>query len=115
MAITNGPVTSDVDGRRRVSGDVMAAILGAGLGAFAIGLVVILNEIGAFTPPTLYGPAGGVSGRTTLAAIVWLAAWGVLHFRWRKRQVAPTKIFLLTLILVVLGIAGIFPPVWGLL
>jgi hypothetical protein len=98
-----------------VNGAAMAAILAAGIGAFAIAFVVILNEAGLFAAPTLYGPAGGVTGRTTFAAIVWLLAWGVLHARWRSRDVAPGPVFTGTVVLVVLAILGTFPPVWGLL
>ena len=65
----------------------MAAVLGGGIGSFAMGVFVLLNEAGLFTAPALYGPAGGVTGRTTFATIVWLLAWGVLHARWRSREV----------------------------
>ena len=43
------------------------------------------HEAGLFAAPALYGPAGGVSGRTTLAVAVWLIAWGILHGTWRRR------------------------------
>jgi hypothetical protein len=92
----------------------MAAFLGAGIGAFAMGVVVLLNEAGVFTAPTLYGPAGGVSGRTALAAAIWLAAWIVLDRRWKHRRIAPGAIFLATVALIGLGILGTFPPIWGL-
>jgi hypothetical protein len=115
VAITNDPVTSYSQGGRLVPGDALAAVLGAGVGAFATGLVVLLNEMEMLTPPALYGPAGGVSGRTTLATIIWLAGWGVLHFRWRTRRLAPERIVRLALILIALGITAIFPPVWKLL
>ena len=70
MATTSRSMTS-----REVNGSAMAAFLGGGIGAFAMGAVVLLNEAGIFAAPTLYAPAGGVSGRTTLATIVWLMAW----------------------------------------
>ena len=73
MATTALSMTS-----REVNGSAMAALLGGGIGAFAMGAVVLLNEAGLFAAPTLYAPAGGVSGRTTLATIVWLIAWAVL-------------------------------------
>src|SRR3546814_11456369 len=57
---------------RSTNGAALAAILAAGIGAFAIGLVVIVNETGLLAVPALYAPAGGVSGRTTLAALIWL-------------------------------------------
>jgi hypothetical protein len=96
------------------NGAAMAAVLSAGIGAFAVGFVVILNETGLFTAPALYGPAGGVSGRTTIAAAIWLVAWLVLHVRWRTRQVESRRAFLTTLALILGGIVLTFPPVWGL-
>jgi len=96
-------------------GTAMAAILAAGIGAFAMGLFVILNEAGVFAAPSLYGPSGGVSGRTTFAAIAWLIAWVVLHNRWKGQQVESGRVFALTLVLVGLGVLFCLPPLWGLL
>lgn len=96
------------------NGTALAAFLGAGIGAFAIGFFVILNEAGLFAAPAVYGPAGGVSGRTTFAAIVWLIAWVVLHHRWKARQLEASRVYLTTLILAALGVALSFPPVWAL-
>jgi hypothetical protein len=64
--------------------------------------------------PTLYAPAGGVSGRTTFAVVAWLIAWGVLHHRWKARQLDPRRVHLVTLALIAMGVLGTFPPVWGL-
>jgi hypothetical protein len=100
---------------REVNGSAMAAFLGGGIGAFAMGAVVLLNEAGIFAAPTLYAPAGGVSGRTMLATIVWLISWVVLHNRWKAREIAPGRVGAVTLILIVLGVLGTFPPVWRLL
>jgi hypothetical protein len=97
------------------NGAAMAAVLGAAIGSLAMGAFVLLNEAGLFAAPTLYGPAGGVTGRTTFATIVWLIAWGVLHARWRSREVAPGRVFTWTVVLVVLAIVATFPPVWGVL
>jgi hypothetical protein len=110
MAATSGSTTS-----REANGSAMAAFVGGGIGAFAMGAVVLLNEAGIFAAPTLYAPAGGVSGRTTLATIVWLIAWAVLHNRWTGREIAPGRIGAVTLILIALGVLATFPPVWGLL
>lgn len=110
MATTSHSMTS-----REVNGGAMAALLGAGIGAFAMGAVVLLNEAGIFAAPALYAPAGGLSGRTTLATIVWLAAWAVLHRRWNAREIGPGRVGAVTMILITLGVLGTFPPVWGLL
>jgi hypothetical protein len=98
-----------------VNGSALAAVLAGGIGAFAMGAVVLLNEAGLFTAPTLYAPAGGVSGRTTLATIVWLVAWAVLHYRWKAREVEAGRLGAVTPILIALGVVGTYPPVWGLL
>ena len=110
MATTSRSMTS-----REVNGSAMAAFLGGGIGACAMGAVVLLNEAGIFAAPALYAPAGGVSGRTTLATVVWLLAWAVLHNRWKGREIAPGRIGAVTLILIVVGVLGTFPPVWALL
>ncbi len=97
------------------NGAALASFLGAGIGAFAMGMLVLLNEAGIFAAPALYAPAGGVSGRTTFAVAVWLMAWGLLHHRWKARQVEPTRVYATALGLIGLGVLATFPPVWGLL
>ncbi|MEX2571097.1 MAG: hypothetical protein WD737_07305 [Gemmatimonadota bacterium] len=97
------------------NGAAMAAFLAAGIGAFAMGMIAFLAAGDVLPVPTLYGPAGGVSGRTTLAVVVWLIAWGILHFRWKDRQLAGRRIEMATLLLIALGVLGTFPPVWELL
>lgn len=99
--------------RHAANGAEMAAVLGAGIGALAVGLFVVLNEAGIFSAPGLYGPAGGVSGRTTFAAATWLIAWGVLHSRWKGRHVDAGRVLNATLVLVGLGLLATFPPLWS--
>ena len=96
------------------NGAAEAAFLAAGIGALAMGAVVLLNEAGLLSVPALYGPAGGVTGRTTVATLVWLVAWAVLHSRWKGREIEPSRIHALTLLLIALGVLGTFPPVWAL-
>jgi len=76
--------------------------------------VVLLGEAGLFAAPALYAPAGGVSGRTTLATMVWLAAWVLLHVRWRRREIAPGFAAAVTFTLTVLGVLATWPPLWRL-
>jgi len=96
------------------NGGALAAVLAAGIGALAMGLFVIANEAGVFTAPSLYGPTGGLSGRSTFAVATWLIAWGILHARWRDRNVAADRVLAWALVLVSLGVAMTFPPIWGL-
>lgn len=97
------------------NGAAMAAVLAAGIGAFALGLLVILGEAGIFDAPALYKPAGGLSGRSTLAVTAWLVAWGVAHAAWKRRDVSARGVWALSLALIGLGLAMSFPPVWSLL
>lgn len=117
MATSTAPRASRVEATSGLAtnGRAMAAFLGAGIGAFAVGAVVLLNAAGLISAPAFYGPAGGVSGRTTIAAAVWLVAWFVLDRRWQHRQVAPSGVFWATLALIALGLLGTFPPLWNLL
>jgi hypothetical protein len=96
------------------NGAALAAFLGAGIGAFSMGLFVLLSEAGVFAAPSLYGPAGGVSGRTTFAVVTWLVAWAVVHWRWRGRHVEPAGVWAGTLALVVFALLATFPPVWAI-
>lgn len=113
MAVSTAPLRPATS--REANGTAMAAFLSSGIGAFGMGAIVLLNEVGLFAAPSLYAPAGGVTGRTTLATIVWLIAWGVLHNRWKVRDIAPGRVYAVTLALVAVGVLGTFPPVWGLL
>ena len=114
MATNSVRAESVAKGQDIANGAAIASFLAAGLGAFSMGLFVLLNEAGLFAAPALYGPAGGVSGRTTGAVLVWLMAWGVLHRRWRVREITPLRVYGLTLVLVATGILATFPPLWRL-
>lgn len=96
------------------NGAAMSAVLAAGIGSLAMGLLVIFNEAGIFTAPSLYGPVGGLSGRSTFAAVTWLVAWTILHARWKRRDVAAGGMLAWTLVLIALAIVMTLPPVWGM-
>ncbi|HEX6925285.1 MAG TPA: hypothetical protein VF167_07635 [Longimicrobiaceae bacterium] len=113
MAIRDREVTVSVRvATHQSNGAGMAAYLAAGIGVFAMGLVVTLSEMGLLTLPVLYEPAGGVSSRTTAAVLIWLVSWGALHLRWRDSELNPRMITIGTLLLVLLGLLGTFPPFW---
>ena len=95
-------------------GGALAAVLAAGIGALTLGLLVMADAAGMFVAPAIYGPSGGLSGRSTLAVIAWLIAWGILHARWRNRNVAVGRVLTWSLVLVALAVVMTFPPVWGL-
>ncbi|MGQ0703002.1 MAG: hypothetical protein ACT4PM_07725 [Gemmatimonadales bacterium] len=115
MATPPSPPLAEPKADPGANGAALAAFLAAGIGAFALGLIVILNEADLFVAPALYPPAGGVSGRTTLAVVIWLIGWAILHSRWKQRRVQPRRVYAVTLLLLGLGLLLSFPPVWKLL
>jgi multisubunit Na+/H+ antiporter MnhG subunit len=96
------------------NGAAMAAVLAAAIGSFALGLIVLFNAMGLLAIPTLYEPAGGVSGRTTLAVVIWLIGWGILHYRWNDRHISYRRTLLLSFILIAGSIVFTFPPLWSI-
>jgi hypothetical protein len=96
-ALTNGPAA--------------AAILASGIGSLALGLCTTLAQ--AMVPVknvlTFYRPAGPLSGKTTVAVVIWLVAWAVLHSQWQDRQVHFPRVFTVTLVMIALGLLGTFP------
>jgi hypothetical protein len=95
------------------NGPAWAALLAAGIGCGVFGVIVDLAEV--FKPVSkklnLYNPTGDLSGKTSVAILVWLIAWVLLHLRWKNRTIyASRTISLVTFILVVAGLIAIFPP-----
>jgi uncharacterized membrane protein len=95
------------------NGAAWATILAAGIGCFAFGALVDLAEASKAISAKLniYNPAGDLSGKSTLAVIIWLVAWGILNARWKRKVItSPGGITAVTFILIVLAIVATFPP-----
>lgn len=100
--------------RALTNGAAAAAVLAAGIGSFVLGLFTTLAAASEGIKELLnwYGPAGPLSGKSSLAVIAWLVAWGILHVRWKDREVNFDRIFVITLVLIGLGLLLTFPPVF---
>lgn len=98
------------------NGPAAAAIVASGVGSLALGLLAVLNEAsGAInTALRFYGPAGPLSGKTTLAVGAWLVSWVLLHLIWRKKEVDFPRVFWVAMVLIILGLIGTFPPFFEL-
>lgn len=94
------------------NGPAAAAILASGIGSLCLGLFTCLAQALAPINAALsfYGPAGSLSGETTLAVVAWLAAWAFLHRLWKRKQVDFGKVFVATMVLIASGLLGTFPP-----
>jgi len=102
------------------NGSVAAAFLAAGIGSLALGVTVVLNELGGDISKFLqfdknFGLGSGVgalSGKVVITVFVYLISWVVLHFLWRGKEVNFGRIFSIALILVAAGFILTFPPVF---
>ena len=92
-------------------GEAAAAILAAGVGAFAMGLMTTLAEAfeGFRTFLNVYNPVGPLSGKTLGAIVIWLISWAVLYFMWKGKDIPFPRVFTATVILIALGVLGTFP------
>ena len=97
----------------RPNGSGAAAILSAGLGSFAVGLLAIVADQSSSLKSlfVFYRPTGPLSGVTTVAILIWLFAWGILEWRWRNKTVALGRINAAALALLVAGLLLTFPPI----
>lgn len=97
------------------NGEAAAAVVAAGIGTAALGLLTTLAAAsrGIQSFLNFYAPVGPLSGKSIVAVVVWIAAWVFLHAAWRDRHLMPRTVAWIALGLVVLGLAGTFPLVFG--
>lgn len=104
------------------NGPVAAAFVAAGIAALVLGIFVTLNEFSTDINNFLkfdanFGLGSGVgplSGKVAMAVIAYVISWVVLHFMWRRREMNFRTVLLASLILVGLGFALTFPPIFTL-
>lgn len=104
------------------NGPVAAVFLAAGIAPFTLGLLIVLNEAKIIASTTLdfsknYGIGSGVgplSGKTVIATIVFIVSWAILGWLWRGREVNFGRVFAASLVLLGLGFAMTFPPIFDL-
>ena len=99
------------------NGPGAAAILGAGIGCAAIGVLSFAGDASDAIGKLLnfYNPTGTLSGVTTVAIIVWLVAWFVLHRLWQGRTVSTRMVNVLAFAGLAIGFLLTFPPLMDLL
>jgi hypothetical protein len=98
-------------------GPAAAAMLAAGIGIFALGLLTVLNEVSEplhdFLERMEFGRGvGPLAGKTLLAVAAWAVSWVILGVAWRRRDVNLRAWFSVSVILGILGALGTFPPIF---
>ncbi|MFJ3927079.1 hypothetical protein [Streptomyces sp. NPDC090022] len=98
-------------------GPISAAIIAAGVGAVALGLLTTLSEAGEDVAGALKrsDAVGSLSGKTILAVVAWLVAWAVLHIILRNKAYETTRALVIGLVLIGLGVLGTLPSFFQLL
>jgi len=98
------------------NGPGAAAILAAGIGCAAVGIVTLAAEVseGIHEALVFYNPVGALSGVTTVAIVIWLVAWFALSRLWGTKTVALGPVNLAAFVLLAVGLVLTFPPVWAL-
>ena len=102
------------------NGPVAAAFVAAGVGSLVLGLMVTLAEMNADFRTFLdfsrsYGLGNGVgplSGKVAIAVVAYVVSWIVLHFLWREKELQFRTWFGSALVLVAIGFALTFPPIF---
>lgn len=111
-----GVAAGEIEYPDRPEGPISAAIIAGGVGAFALGILTTLSEASTRVADALEWSerVGPLSGKTTIAVIVWLVAWGVLYLVYRNRPIETRRALVIALVLVALGVLGTFPKFFQL-
>jgi hypothetical protein len=96
------------------NGPAAAAILAAGIGAFALGVLVIVSEAvpAVKAALTVNARVGPLSGKTIAEVVIYAVAWIALAYAWRGKSVPFDKVYAATLVLLALALLGTFPLVY---
>ena len=123
--VETGAAGGDRPDTQEPEGPIAAAVIAAGAGAFALGLLTTLSEMSKTIKDLLnfYDPVGSLAGKTVGAVVIWLVSWAVtlpaglrvglrwalLHMAYRDKGFETRKTLTLALILIALGTLGTFP------
>lgn len=91
-----------------------ASMIASGIGSLVLGIAIVLAEVNADikTFLTWNTGVGPLSGKTGVSIIAFVISWVVLHYAFQRRAISLTTSFVVTLVLLVLGLLLTFPPVF---
>jgi hypothetical protein len=104
-------VETDISVADRAMG---AAMIASGIGSLVLGIAIVLSETNAGFKSlmTWTSGVGPLSGKSGISVIAFLVGWVVLHYAFKSKAVSLTTSFIITVVLVVLGLLLTFPPVF---
>lgn len=112
-------MASNVDNKmdnQAVDQEVGAAFLAAGVGSLALGVLVVVSEASTSVSSKLawIDKVGPLSGKVFLTVIAFIVSWVVLHFGLKDRGLRLMTAFVISLVLIALGLLLTFPPVFDM-
>ena len=98
------------------NGPAAAAVLSAGIGSLALGVLTVWNEAstGMADLLRLDTGVGPLSGKTVFAVVAYLIAWAVLALVTWRRNLDWTPVLAVTAVLLAGGFVGTFPKFFQL-
>lgn len=94
------------------NGPVAAVMLAAGIGAVILGLFTVLSEAseGVHEFLEFNEGVGPLAGKTSLAALAFLASWGGLYAALRDRELQWRPLIIATIVLLAIAVVMTYPP-----
>ena len=91
-----------------------ASMIGSGIGALVLGIAIVLAEVntGIKTFLTWNSGVGPLSGKTGVSVIAFIVSWVILHYAFQRKAISLMTSFIITVVLLVLGLLLTFPPVF---
>ncbi len=99
---------------KALDGALAAALIAVGIGVLTLGVVTSAAEAALGFKDWLKWDesVGPLSGKSSLALIAWAVSWPMLHLALFRRDGLLTMALVISGILILLGMIGIFPPVF---
>ncbi len=99
---------------KAVDGALAAALIAVGIGVLTLGVVTSAAEAALGFKDWLKWDesVGPLSGKSSLALIAWAVSWPMLHLALFRRDGLLPMALVISGILILLGMIGIFPPVF---
>ncbi|MDP2673969.1 MAG: hypothetical protein Q8Q00_03575 [Dehalococcoidia bacterium] len=106
--------TSQFSEESAPDGALAAALIAAGIGVLTLGIVTSAAEAALGFKDWLKwdDTVGPLSGKSSVALIAWAVSWPLLHLALFRRDGLLPLALVVGGILFVLGMIGIFPPVY---
>ncbi len=98
----------------RPNGPAVAAILAGAIGVFVLGLITFIAAAaeGVNEWMKFQERVGPLSGKTTMAGVVWLVVWVLLSALLWRRNVRPEWVWAMVIVLLLVGNLLMFPPIF---